>query len=487
MFERLTQKLKMARVLLATDVDETLTHKQDNAVYLNQGATDFLGVHHARIPYTTPLPAEAQLNIFSTGRTLEVTLNWQAELGHALNEIHAPDVLLCNNGQVAYLNVHNAPTWARFMQDLQNPSLRQAMPFHAYDRALLEDYTHDVEEFQRLPLSGVLREQLLRHYHRFFELLALNKTRIEGLNLLAVEAFHQGEDPAGDAAALGFESMIKTMRDQQQMEITHGFHLPVLLEIKEDTEASASFYVEHLIVVFFGEGDPKPLIQSMGLSPYSDAQEPSTYLWRDSLAAWDAQTSQTSRDFPLEILVPQNRRSTLDNSTVDALSVLVDVLKQEAMKAFQPYQDRYSAQGLSISAGTQTKNRHSPIARQKSDSPRSYILIHGFLDKGESLRYLYDALIDLSLALKVSTPEKSWDQQLEGLITLGDGGVDQAMLSLNTLTAMHHLEAKALVNHATVVRCGGAGLPPEESRLWSKVQRMNPNVRYAGGFYPFFQ
>ena len=468
--QQLTHKLKHAKVLLVTDVDETLTHKQADVVRLNQGALSFLGAKETHIPYETPLPSDAQVTVFSTGRTLEVALNWLAELGKEIFTLRSPDVLLCNNGQTAYLNTHNALTWGNFMQDLQEPQKRSNFSFTAYDTALLKHYTHDVSDTTQIPLSGLVREQLLRHYMILFNELAQGSLQIENLDLLTVESFTKAT-PSSPETMHGFERMIKVMRDQAQMEVTHGFHLPVKVHITDDTTNTQKTLVEHLIVAFFGEGDPKPLIQSMGCTEWH-ASKKEHYLWEEALETWEGTDAVAS----LETLIPHNLRSTFNNSSTDALATLVSFLKKEAQQAFKAYLE----QDLSVSPATQTKHMESPIARQKSDSPRSYILINGLLDKGKSVVYLYDALIDLAESLGI----QDFSQQLEALITLGDGSVDKAMLSIQPLKAMFHREAIAVPNHAVVVHNGAKLEKPQESALWRQVHKVNPSVRYVDGFFP---
>ena len=467
-YERLTHKLKHAKVLLATDVDETLTHKEADVVRLNQGAIQFLGIEQELIPYETPLFPDEQLNVFSTGRTLEVAMNWLTELGDAIFTLHAPDVLLCNNGQTAYYNTHNALSWGDFMHDLQDAPKREAMQFKPYEIALLKDYTHDVSDTQRLPLSGRVRDDLLRHYRLVFSDLAGGLRQVPSLDLLAVEAFSREEDPR---AAYGFERLVKVMRDQSQMEVPQGFHLPTKVTIADESSGEPKDYVEHLIVAFFGQGDPKPLVQSMGCSPW---QADASYLWQDALSQWTPEHDQNA----LEALILSNLRSTAKNSSNDALATLVAFLKKEAMNAFSAYHNT----GLVLRPATQTKHMDSPIARQKSDSPRSYILINGLLDKGKSLSYLYDGFIDLAESLGV----QGFSQQLEALITLGDGGVDRGMLSLLALKAKHHTDAVAVPNHAVLVHNGADLRTPEKNSLWRLVHQSNPTLRYADGFFPHY-
>ncbi|MCE2930575.1 MAG: HAD family hydrolase [Vampirovibrionales bacterium] len=468
-FERLTHKLKHAKVLLATDIDETLTHKEADVVCLNQGAVEFLGIQQTQIPYDTPLSPDEQLNVFSTGRTLEVAMNWITELGDAIFTLHAPDALLCNNGQIAYYNSQNASTWGDFMLDLQDAPKRDAMLFQAYETALLKDYTHDYSDAERLPLSGRVRDDLLRHYQYVLNDLSTKVRCLEPLELLAVEAFAQ--DSQNDKASQGFERLIKVMRDQAQLEVTHGFHLPVKVTIYDESSGENKSFVEHLVVAFFGQGDPKPLVQSMGCSPW---QAEASYLWQDALSQWTPQHNVAD----LEALIPYNVRSTPKNSAVDALATLVAFLKKEALPAFTTCLDK----GVVLRPAAQTKHMESPIARQQSDSPRSYILINGLLDKGKSLAYLYDGFIDLAESLGI----KGFSQQLEALITLGDGGVDRGMLSLLALNAKHHADAVGVPNHAVLVHNGADLRTPEKNSLWRLVHQANPNVRYTDKFHPHY-
>jgi hydroxymethylpyrimidine pyrophosphatase-like HAD family hydrolase len=469
-FERLTHKLKHAKVLLATDIDETLTHKEADVVRLNKGAVEFLGIQQTQIPYDTPLSPDEQLNVFSTGRTLEVAMNWLTELGDAIFTLHAPDALLCNNGQIAYYNTHNALSWGDFMLDLQDAPKQDAMLFQAYESALLKDYTHDGLDSERLPLSGRVREDLLRHYRVVLNDLARGLRHIVSLDVLAVEAFAQ--EDADKTPSYGFERLIKVMRDQAQLEVTHGFHLPVKVMIYDESSGENKPFVEHLVVAFFGQGDPKPLVQSMGSSPW---QADASYLWQDALSQWTPEHSVAD----LEALIPYNLRSTAKNSSVDALATLVAFLKKEALHAFTAYLNT----GIALRAATQTKHMESPMARQKSDSPRSYILINGLLDKGKSLSYLYDGFIDLAESLGI----KGFSQQLDALITLGDGGVDRGMLSLLALNAKHHAEAVAVPNHAVLVHNGADLRTPEKNSLWRLVHHANPSVRYVDGFQPSYE
>ncbi len=468
-FERLTHKLKHAKVLLTTDVDETLTHKEADLVRLNQGAVEFLGIGREHIPYETPLFPDEQLNVFSTGRTLEVAMNWLSELGDAIFKLHAPDALVCNNGQVAYCNTHNALTWGDFMQDLRDEKKQCSMHFAEYETALLKDYTHDDSDTQRLPLSGRVREDLLRHYRSVLNDLSQGRRSLAPLDLLAVESF--SKDDLDDTASYGFELLIKVMRDQAQLDVTDGFHLPIKVTIEDESTGENKPFVEHLVIAFFGQGDPKPLVQSMGTSPW---QESPSYLWQAPLSQWTPQHSVAD----LEALIPYNIRTTAQNSSVDALATLVAFLKKEALQAF----DACLNTGVALRPATQTKHMDSPMARQKSDSPRSYILINGLLDKGKSLSYLYDGFIDLAQSLGV----EGFSQQLEALITLGDGGVDRGMLSLLALNARHHVDAVALPNHAVLVHNGADLHTPEKNSLWRLVHQRNPSVRYVDGFFPYY-
>ena len=470
-YERLTHKLKHAKVLLATDVDETLTHKEADVVRLNKGAVDFLGLEQTHIPYLSPLVPDEQLNVLSTGRTLEVAMNWLEELGDAIFTLHAPDVLLCNNGQTGYYNTHNASNWGEFMQQLRDEEHYEAMCFTHYETALLKDYTRERVDASRWPLSEQVREDLLHHYRLVFRELAHGKKHLPDLALLAVEAFsHQGE-PSEQSASYGFERLIKLMRDQTQMEVPQGFHLPTKVTITQASSGLATSYVEHLVVAFFGQGDPKPLVQSMGCSPW---QEQTSYLWKPALSQWTLEENEAD----LECLIPYNLRSTVQNSEQDALATLVAFLKKEASNAFSAY----SNMGVTLRPATQTKHMESPKARQKSDSPRSYILINGLLDKGKSLAYLYDGLIELAQTLGL----ERFDQQLEAVITLGDGGVDTGMLSLTALRAKHHPHAVAVPNHAVLVHNGADTRTPEKNSLWRLVHQANPYLRYADGFFPYY-
>jgi hypothetical protein len=460
--QRLIQKLQHARLLLATDVDETLTHKNaDGLVHLNAGVLAYLGSDLDELPYP-PLPnqgIETQLLVFTTGRTLQVALNWLPELGQAINDVQAPDVLVCNNGMDAYYNNVEAETWGEFMHALHHHA--DAMQFNFYSEALLEHYTHDETDVSRIPLGSLVRSRLIAHFFTFFSQPLEVVSRGVGLDLLGIELF---SDAHNSHALQGFAQLIKVMRQQFKMEVTHGIHLPVRVDIQGQT------YIEHLIVAFFGEGDPKPLIQSMGCQPYTPH---TAWQWQETLRQdWCHATASPS----ISTLIPLNLRSIPLNHTQDALSLLIQALAEEARHAFVDYFES----GIEIHISTQSKQLDSPIARQESNSPRAYILVEGLLDKGISLSYVYDAFIMLAKEAGFS----AFDKQLETCLTLGDGKVDETLLANPALNALHHATAVAIPNFPTVVHNTGCLETPEANGLWRAVVQRNPNALYATCFQP---
>lgn len=458
----LIQKLKQARLLLATDVDETLTHKHtDGLVHLNHGVLDYLGTDLNALPYavTPPLMIESQLLVFTTGRTLQVALNWLPELGEAIHSVQAPDVLVCNNGMDAYYNNVNASTWGAFMQALQHHA--DTMRFDDYLEALLAHYTHDATDASRIPLGSLVRSRLIEHFFTFFSQPLEVVSRGLKLDLLGIELFSDAHHPN---ALQGFEQLIKVMRQQFKMEVTHGIHLPVRVDIQ------GQMYIEHLIVAFFGEGDPKPLIQSMGCQPFTLHTD---WQWQSAfLQGWG---SPSTAPCP-STLIPYNLRTVAWQDAPDALSLLIQALAEEAQNAFFAYFEA----GIQIQISTQSKQLESPVARQESNSPRAYILVEGLLDKGISLSYVYDALITLAEEAGL----RDFQKQLGICLTLGDGKVDEALLGNPTLKAAHHPDAVALLNFPTVVHNTGNPHTPEANGLWRSVVQRNTIALYATHFQP---
>ena len=458
----LIQKLKQARLLLATDVDETITHKHtDGVVHLNHGVLDYLGASLNALPYavTPPLTTESQLLVFTTGRTLQVALNWLPELGEAIHSVQAPDVLVCNNGMDAYYNNVNASTWGAFMQALQHHA--DTMRFDDYLEALLAHYTHDATDASRIPLGSLVRSRLIEHFFTFFSQPLEVVSRGLKLDLLGIELFSDAHHPN---ALQGFKQLIKVMRQQSQMEITHGIHLAVRVLIEEQ------YYIEHLIVAFFGERDPKPLIQSMGCQAFDDASD---WRWQSRLLQdW----GESSTAPCLSTLIPHNLRTVALQDAPDALSLLIQALAEKAQMAFSDYFEA----GIQIQISTQSKQLESPVARQESNSPRAYILVEGLLDKGISLSYVYDALITLAEEAGLT----AFQRQLGICLTLGDGKVDETLLGNPTLKAAHHTEALELPNFPTVVHNTGNLHTPEANSLWRAVFQRNTKAFYATHFQP---
>jgi hypothetical protein len=441
--------------LVVTDVDETITHKPNaTKVELNQGVASTLAA---------PDQADGTFVVFSTGRTRLSALNWEeCELGRQeMNRLRAPDVVVFENGQEAFYNAYGHLGWGDFMLALADETHRQQHRLTCYDAVLAKYYCQQADEHSpKPPLNSAARERLLQWFKAMPLAEIVNQLCTAGIPPLQVEWLEVTEPHRQ-----GLEVLINALR-QQHLHITHGLHVAVPVRFSE-TAPSRQYHtpwMEHLLMVFL-QGDAKPLLLSLGCAPAkADSVESLMPLLPQFI-------NHPCPHTLLEELLPLNQRSTEANSGVSALHHMVQWAEAQATQAFAYLRP----QGIEIKARLQSKRLEDAIARAGTHGPRAYILLQGLVDKAKSLHHLLEAFQTVMASNKEPHPPSY--PFLTTFITLGDGNVDEALLSMPFLALGEG--HSPVMNHAYVVQNHAS---TSENRLYSRVKARNPNAQLVTGF-----